>query len=143
MLPSIRIHGGFGMKRAVIEAINESAATRGMVDQSGNLAMYTVHIVLAIAASCHTALIGDHDQPISGITKPAEPIGHPIEKGNARGIPEIAVIGNKGVVSIEEYDRIHKPERISAPARSLWNSQSIISEPAFRDRGGYASRFDR
>jgi hypothetical protein len=109
MFPSVRIHGGFRMKGTVIEAVNEPAATRSMIDQSGNLAMHAVHIVLAVAASCHTALIGDHDQAISSITKPAEPIGYAIEEGNTRGIPEIAVIGDKGVVSIEEYDGIHEP----------------------------------
>ena len=97
------------MERAVIEAVDQSSSTRRVIHESGDLPMHLIHIVFAVATSGNASLIGDHDQAISSITKPAEPIGYAIEEGNTRGIPEIAVIGDKGVVSIEEYDGIHEP----------------------------------
>ena len=71
---------------------------------------------------CATSWLRPHEDGI-GVGEPSEDsggvrpstyagndnIGYAIEEGNTRGIPEIAVIGDKGIVSIEEYDGIHEP----------------------------------
>jgi hypothetical protein len=105
----IGLDGGFRMERAVIEAVDQSSSTRRVIHESGDLPMHSIHIVFAVATSGNAALIGDHDQAISSISKPAEAIRHAVEEHDSRRITKIAIIGDQRVISIKKDHRIHEP----------------------------------
>jgi hypothetical protein len=78
--------------------------------------MDPIDVLLGIAAPGDATLIGDHDQSVAGLAKSAKSFRNPVQELDARGIPEVAVIGDQGVVTIKKHDRVHAGERIGKQA---------------------------
>lgn len=117
MLAPVLGPDGFGVVRAVVEAVDETAATGGVVDESRDLAMHAIHVLLRVATSGHAALVGHHDQSVARLPEAAKAFGHTVEQFDARGISQVAAVGDQGVVSIQEHNRVHAEESNAGAVR--------------------------
>ena len=69
MLAAVLREGGFRVERAVVEAIDESPAIGGSIDESRDLAVDAIDILLAVAAAGDAPLVGHDHEAVSGIAK--------------------------------------------------------------------------
>jgi hypothetical protein len=74
--------------------------------------MDAIDVLLGVAAAGDATLVGDHHEPVAGFAKSAKSLRNPVQQLDARGIPEVAVVGDQGVVTIQKHDRVHAGERI-------------------------------
>ena len=62
--------------------------------------MHSIDVLLLVATACDPTLVGDHHESVAGIPQSTEAIGNAIEQLDLRGISEIAVVGDEGVVPV-------------------------------------------
>jgi hypothetical protein len=132
MLASILRKRGLRVVGAVVEPVDESTPAGGLIDQPRDLPMDAIDILLRVAAAGDAALIGDDHETVARFAKSAKTLGNTVEELHARGITEIAVVGDQGVVTIEEDHGIHGRERTGKSGRAAAKPEVRWG----RDRGG-------
>ena len=107
MLPAIGVDHRFGVERAVIEPVDQTASIGRQVDEARDLPMDPIDILLLVSPSGDASLVGHDHEPVSGIAEASKAFGDAVEKRHPGGITEVAVVGDEGVVTIEKNNRFH------------------------------------
>lgn len=99
--------GAVGVIGTEVKGVDQGVTARSGGDHPPEGIVDSFNIGRGIEASSNSSLIRDDHQPEARIVEARSGRGRAVKQNERRRIPEVAVVGDQGVVSIKEYGRGH------------------------------------
>ena len=85
--------------------------------------VHRIHVGFPVSTASDPALVGDHHQPVACIIQASESLFNAFEEDDGVGIAEVAVVGDQGVVTIQEDGGLHAVAENTRPGAAAVRSR--------------------